>query len=160
MWKTFLYRRRLKKILVDKKLNRRRKCLKLLELLSGEDLKKTDSLAALKLSVLYNNIATYIKKIKEVNYYLDRKVIISSDILSNNPVIVIFDSFFTDSDNYYVEVSKSFDIFKTECVKMLTLLEESDSAEHGYYEHALRMLTTVLLNLEEAFVRIAISCYG
>lgn len=72
-------------------------------------------------------------------------------------MMIAFDAFFTDQNNYYVEVSMSFDKFKKECTRMLTLLEEADDAEYGYYEHAYRMLTNVLLNIEDVLVKIAVN---
>ncbi len=159
MFKQFFYRRRLKRILKNQKLNRRQRCLALLELLKGEKLpdKEFDSRLNLKISVLYKNITEYSRRLKEINYQIDRKSLISSDMLSATPIVVILDSFFTDENNYYVEVNQSFDNFKQECTRLLLQIAESDSAEYGYFEHTARVLRNVLLNIEDVLVKISVS---
>lgn len=159
MLKKLIHRWRVKRILENKYLNRRLRCLSLLELINGEDIlrERFNSMMNLKIAVLYTSIAVYTKKIKEINYQLDRKALISSDILSSSATVIAFDAFFTDQNNYYVESNTSFDKFKKECTRMLTLLEEADDAEYGYFEHTNRMLTNVLLNIEDVLVKIAVS---
>lgn len=162
MLRKFLYRWRLNRILNDKGLNRRQRCLFILQLLQGEELSKQkfDTRLNLKLKVLYNNIVTYTRKIKEINFCIDRKTLISSDMLSTSPVVIALDSFFTDQDNYYVEVNKSFESFTKECVRLLTLLADADDAEYGYYEHMDRTLTNVLQNLEEVLIKISVGLHS
>ena len=159
MFNKFIYRMRLKRILDNTKLNNRQRCLNLLELLSGETLAKQsiNSKLNLKINVLYPSIITYTRKLKEVNYQIEHKGTISSDMLSKSTNVIIFDVFFTDENNYYVEITPSFNSFKIECIRLLNLIAESDNAEYGYYEHIGRMLRTVLLNLEEVLIRIAVS---
>ena len=78
-------------------------------------------------------------------------------MLSFTPTVIVFDVFFTDQNNYYVDVSKSFESFGSECIRLLEALAEGDDVEYGYFEYLNRILTGILLNIEEIATIIAIS---
>lgn len=159
MLKKLIYRWRLKRILEAKNLNRRQKCLFLLQLLKGEKLTNQRILEKLnvKLTVIMPNIDVYTRRIRDINMCISRKASISSDMLSFTPTVIVFDVFFTDQNNYYVDVSKSFESFGSECIRLLEALAEGDDVEYGYFEYLNRILTGILLNIEEVATIIAIS---
>lgn len=159
MFNKLIFRWRLKRILENKKINKRQRCLDLLQLLTGELISKQifNSKLNLKINVLYPSINVYTRKLKEANFQIEHKSSISSDMLSGSTTVIVLDAFFTDENNYYVEVTPTFNSFKKECIRLLSLIAESDHAEYGYYEHVGRMLRTVLLNLEEVLIKIAVN---
>ncbi len=157
MFKQFFLKRKLKSILGNNNLSRRERCLELIEIMKGD---KLDYQLKIKLTVLYPSITTYIRKLKEINFQIDRKALISSDMLPNTVKVIIFDSFFTDENNCYVDIKSAFDEFTKECVTLLNNIEQSDSAEYGYYEHTGRILRILLLNIEEVFKTVLVKLHG
>lgn len=159
MLKKFFYRWRLKRILEAKNVNRRQKCLFLLQLLKGEKLtnQRLHENLNVKLTVIWPSIDVYTRRIRDINMLIDRKASISSDMLSFTPVTTVLDVFFTDENNCYVDVNKSFESFSNECIRLMNLLADADDAEYGYFEYVQRILINVLLNLEDVTTKLAIS---
>ena len=159
MLKKFIYRWRLKRILENKSLNRRQKCLFLLQLLKGEKLtnQRLHENLNVKLTVIWPCIDVYTRRIRDINMLIDRKASISSDMLSFTPTITVLDVFFTDENNCYVDVNKSFESFNNECTRLMISIADADDAEYGYFEYVHRILINVLLNLEDVTTKIAIT---
>lgn len=150
------FRYKLKRVLAIEYPSTRSKIIALFTLLDGNKLKRLPRSIRLKskLEVAYPNISKYTQSIKELIYTVDNQRLISSDMQNDRKYVVIFDSFFTDQNNYYVEIDSAFNEYKAQCLKLLDLLEPTDTAEYGYYEYLSRVLKNEILHIEDLLIRL------
>lgn len=131
-------------ILKNSKLNKRQRCLLLLNILDPIliEIINIRVLSTKTIASSYICINLLIFKIKDLNYQVRKQnpITFITDIVG----VKRLDSFFTDTDNCYVDRVETFGEFRKESIKLLNLIERSDTSEYGYYEYTCRVLSNII----------------
>lgn len=127
----------------------RKMCEELLHELSVEHFSSYMPSNGLCISIAthYSNIEQYTQKLVEFAKYIERERIIQADWVLVQETVLSIDRFLISSDGYYLDVVKAILDFKTAGLQLCMFMERSDVELSGYYEHSLRMLTKLLINL-------------
>ena len=97
---------------------------------------------------LFKTIDAYTQKLKELSRLIkDQKPIPPDWSEGTNASRITVDRFLTSADGYYLDVVKAVAEFQAASLNFCQLMEESDTATHGVYEHNLRILTKLFINL-------------
>lgn len=96
---------------------------------------------------LYTDIDTYTLKMKEFARLIKQGRSIPSDWNDTAAVEMSIDRFFTTKDGYYSNVVQSVSAFKDAGLQLCLLLTPADTETVGVYEHNLRILTKLFINM-------------
>lgn len=135
--------------LLSDKLPQRKLCIALLNELSEEHFfsyKPTNG-KSVRNDFLYPSIDLYSRKMKEFTRYIKEEKAIPPDWYTELITQQSVDQFLSSSDGYYVDVPKAITQFRQAGLQLCEALKESDTATYGIYEHNLRILTKLFVNL-------------
>ena len=132
-----------------KNLPKRKLCEDLLKELSAERFKHYNPPSGLSVTTatMYANIETYTKGIVEVTKLVKQDKVIRPTWIDIKHTILSVDRFLVSEDGYYVNAREAVDNFKKAGLELCAVMEQSDVATYGLYEHNLRMLTKLFINL-------------
>lgn len=99
------------------------------------------------LSPLYPGIETYTAKMKELTRLIKQDRSIPPDWNDSTPVDTVVDRFFVSNDGFYLDVIKAVSDFKEAGLQLCIAMQPADTETHGVYEHNLRMLTKLFVNM-------------
>lgn len=150
----YLARRRYRKVVQEARAVKsykahRKLCAQLLDGLDAQLFTKYDPAAGLAVLVtpLYPNVEHYTAKLKEAAALVQQAKILDPNWLTRDEHWLSLDRFLVSTDGYYVVPSKAIDAFRTAGLQLCTALAKSDEEASGVYEHNLRVLTRLFINL-------------
>lgn len=134
----------------------RKYCEELLKLINASAFKRYDpqKIGTINLRSLYPNIDAFTLKINDTNALILQGVKVPNKWISTDLQRVSFDSFLCSKENYYLDPLKEIEKFKIAALRLCELMAESDSAKYGIYEHDLRILGRMFLNIREISISI------
>jgi hypothetical protein len=112
-----------------------------------------------QLETYFPNIDQYTKKIAEIIQQLRQEKAITPEWYDRGEGNISLDRFLVSEDGYYFS-NLSYELvrFKQNVLTLCQLMEKSDTETYGLYEHNLRMLTKLFINLRNiAMVMINVS---
>lgn len=104
---------------------------------------------ALVLSVDYPNLEAFTKKILDTSSLVLQERPVPAGWIKLDEQVVPFDRLFVSNDGFYLDVANTVTKFQTAALRLCELMEASDTASHGIYEHNFRMLTRLFIQLRE-----------
>lgn len=109
---------------------------------------KVHSGASTRMAVWTPNIDAYTSKLKEATALVAREQAVRPTWVGDAPHRdVSVDRFLESHDGYYVDQFKAVSEFRSAVLALCHALQPSDHLQYGVYEHNLRMLTRLLVNL-------------
>jgi hypothetical protein len=97
---------------------------------------------------LLPNIESYTAKLAEAWYFVEDQKVVPSDWLSTETEHHLsVDSFLITPDGYYANQQRAVAAFRTQALRLCEALQPADQEDAGIYEHNLRVLTRLFVNL-------------
>lgn len=142
--------RKQQQALPDKKPNRKH-CLEILLMLNSEKFRGYTPHYGRQVSLCVDiaNLEAFTKKLLDTSALVVRESPVPPSWMKTDEVSVPFDRLFVSNDGFYLDVASAVARFQKAGVKLCELMEQSDSATHGIYEHNFRMLTRLFVQLRE-----------
>lgn len=138
------------KELPDKKPNRKQ-CAEILALIDPDKYQNYTPLygRSVVLGVDTPNLEAFTKKLLDTSAMVVRETPVPVGWIKPDEDAVQFDRLFVSIDGFYVDVVSAVTKFKTTGLRLCELMEDSDTATHGIYEHNFRMLSRLFVQLRE-----------
>lgn len=136
--------------LAEEKKTTRQQVIERLQVLSLLDVKQYQPNIAttIAVTVIYKDIVTYTKKLKELNYTISQlKGVIRGEQCKFQPNTQNLDLFFQTEDKYYISREKITE-FISAAKELCDRTKGGDTATVGEEEHNYRMLTHVFVSLK------------
>lgn len=136
--------------LPDKKPNRKH-CLEVLLMLNSEKYVRYAPHYGrnITLSVDIANLEAFTKKLLDTSALVIRETPVPPGWMKVDEALVPFDRLFVSNDGFYMDPATAVERFRKAAVGLCELMEASDTATHGIYEHNFRMLTRLFVQLKE-----------
>lgn len=136
--------------LPDKKPNRKH-CAEILSMINVEKYQGYTPHygSTVSLSIDIANLEALTKKLLDTSAMVMRETPVPPGWMRTEEVPVQFDRLFVSNDGFYLDVAKAVTKFRTAGLRLCELMEGSDTATHGIYEHNFRMLTRLFVQLKE-----------
>lgn len=100
-----------------------------------------------KIQTPYPSIETYTKIMRELARLIKEEKPLSPDWCTGQEFEMSFDRFLISTDGCYLNTEDAVSKFKEAALKLCHAMRPADTATHGVYEHNLRMLTKLFINL-------------
>ena len=98
-------------------------------------------------SVRYKTIEEYTQRIREAQLAIKKSQPIPGEWISPIETSMSLDQFMVTKDGFYLDIPLAITNFKKEALNLCQLIEESDTATVGFYEHCGRVLTPLFINV-------------
>ena len=136
-------------VLISEHIPQRQICFELLTALRSGQFKNyniSKGLATL-VTTQYASIDTYTQRLHTVTKLLKHEKTLTHEWGSVDGITISLDRFMISHDGCYLNAYEAVSNFKEAGLQLCIALEKSDGASAGLYEHQLRMLTKLLVNL-------------
>jgi hypothetical protein len=110
--------------------------------------------ASVNVLTYFPNMEALTKQVKELRILVQKERPIKPDWLWNDAKEISLDQFFIGNDHCYLNVHKAIEDYRKETLELCRLMEPSDTATMGLYEHNLRMLTKILISLQAITIKL------
>jgi hypothetical protein len=103
---------------------------------------------AMRFTTIYPNVEVYVQKLQDFARLIQQEQLIPPELSLVEEIDMPVDRFFVSSDRYYIDPSRAVAQLKVAGLQLCELMKNSDTETEGYYEHNLRMLTKLFINLQ------------
>lgn len=127
----------------------RRLCESLLYTLQPRNFERYKPSAGLAVQIapLYPNVDSYTKHLKDIANLAVQEKPIDAALLSSETISVSVDRFLVTADGFYTPPVRAIENFQIAGLRLCNAMMRADTDEAGIYEHNLRVLTKLLINL-------------
>lgn len=129
----------------------RKLCVELLQQLNVQQFALYQSSVGMEATVVphFPNIEDYTTTLKEITKAIKAGRHILTERIKPSEARLTVDRFLVSNDGFYLDVEKAVGRFKEAALGLCTAMEPSDTEDSGYYEHHLRVLTKLFINLRQ-----------
>lgn len=96
---------------------------------------------------MYANVEVYSKKLREVYAVVKQEKVIDPAVVAAEEVTMSVDRFLVSADGYYTNPVTAVANFRAAALQLCKAMRPADDQQFGVYEHNLRVLTRLFINL-------------